>query len=221
MQTFLSRSARIAAPRQHLAVILSFGAWFVTVPANADPAITVVRVEEDWELVVDQPDPRTTAPQVTCTFSPDGSVDALHATFELNHQTVPEFVPGGLQLQLWHNGCAVSSHKSPNASVAATNDEQIQWTQAMELRDGQLTFEIIDGTSTTWGSFGGQGHLKAMSCTELASLNSYNPAISVQHSGVGFAANRVQRMVLKEVRYHTASGAVYEDTTDVCVYQRD
>ena len=39
----------------------------------------VVRVEEDWELVVGTPDANSDAPQVTCVISPTGDVDDVHA----------------------------------------------------------------------------------------------------------------------------------------------
>ncbi|MBI2480844.1 MAG: hypothetical protein HYV60_20120 [Planctomycetia bacterium] len=69
-----------------------------TLPGFASEPVTVVRIEEDWELVVASPDSNSTAPQVSCTISPLSHVDSIHAAFELNHQSQPEFSAGGLQL---------------------------------------------------------------------------------------------------------------------------
>jgi len=54
---------------------------------------TIVRVEEDWELVVATPDAASDAPQVTCTISPTGNLDGIHAVLELNQQSLPAYVP--------------------------------------------------------------------------------------------------------------------------------
>jgi len=76
-----------------------------------------------------------------------------------------------------------------------------------------LQFEIINGSSATWGNFGGQGYLRANVATNLADLNQYTPQLSVDNSGVGYAANRVHSLVLKKVRLVTATGQVFEDAT--------
>ena len=82
-------------------------------------AVNIVKVEEDWELVVDQPDSDTTAPQVTCMISPTGDEDGLHMTFELNHKSGAQFVPGGLTAQVWEGESWVSTNRG-NSSAAMT-----------------------------------------------------------------------------------------------------
>jgi len=54
----------------------------------------------------------------------------------------------------------------------------------------------------------------------LPNLNGYDPNASVQNSGVGFASNRVQSLVLKAVRLVTSTGEVLQDTTLRPVYPR-
>ncbi len=184
----------------------------------ASEPISVVAIEEDWELVVATPDSNSTAPQVSCTISPLSHVNALHATFELNHQSQPDFTAGGLQLQIWNDEQPISSRKFPNSSVLATDNETVRWTQALRLDDDTLTFEITDGTSTTWGNFGGQGYLKASLTTDLKNLNGYDPDVSVTNSGVAYAGNRVTALVLKRVRATLATGEVIEDTTPRVVH---
>ena len=189
------------------------------VAAAQDP-LQIVRVEEDWELVVGTPDPNSDGPQVACVISPLGDVNSVHAALELNHQSLPEFVPGGIQLQVWNDETPENSRKFPNGAVMALPGETIRWTQSMELEDGTLTFEVIDGTSSTWGSFGGQGYLKASGPATLANLNGYDPEVSVKNSGIAYAANRVQSLVLRKVRLITATGEVLEDDTARPVHQQ-
>ncbi len=181
---------------------------------------SIVRVEEDWELVVAAPDHYTDAPQLTCTISPLGNTEAIHATFDLNHQSQPEFVPGGLQLQLWDGEVPIDYQGYPSPAVLRQDGETVTWTQRMELASGQLIFEIVNGNSVTWGSFGGQGYLKTMVPASLADLNGYQPSVSVNNSGVGYAGNRVQSLELKTVRLYTAAGEVLTDNAPKVVYPR-
>ena len=120
-----------------------------------DPVLSVVAVEEDWELVVQTPDPNSDAPQVTCVMSPVDNVDSIHAALDINHQSLPHFLAGGLQLQVWNGELAVSERKFPNGNIMSQENERVAWTQRMELSEGALVFEIRNGTSSTWGDFGG------------------------------------------------------------------
>ena len=209
------------AQMARLAAMLGGFFFASTAPGLASEPVTVVRIEEDWELVVASPDPNSTAPQVSCTISPLSHVDSFHAAFELNHQSQPEFTAGGLQLQVWNGEYPISSRKFPVAGVLSDDNESVCWTQSLALDNGTLTFEVTSGTSTTWGNFGGQGYLKASLTTDLASLNAYDPTISVQNSGVAYAGNRVTRLVLKRVRATLATGEVLEDTEERVVHSHN
>lgn len=184
-----------------------------------DNAVRLVRVEETWELQLADPDANTTAPQVTCAFAPLRDLDSLHATFELNHQATPEFSPGGLHLHVWNGDQRVESRHEGTASLS-TADELVRWKQTLTLSDDTLVFEISDGSSSTWGAFGGEQRLRIVVPTTLESLNAYSPATSVKQSGVGFAGNRVIRLALSHVKAVTNNGLVFEDATDHVVHQR-
>ncbi|MCA9145747.1 MAG: hypothetical protein H6823_25525 [Planctomycetaceae bacterium] len=209
------------APRSFLSTMFVLALVAKSLPGFSSEPISVVGIEEDWELVVESPDPNSTAPQVSCTISPLSHVDSIHAAFELNHQSQPEFTAGGLQLQVWNDEQPLSSRKFPNTGVLSHDNEVVRWTQSLTLDDGTLTFEISNGTSTTWGQFGGQGYLKASLSTNLVSLNGYDPAVSVQNSGVAYAGNRVTKLVLKRVRATLSTGEVIEDPTERFVHTRD
>lgn len=173
----------------------------------------VIRVEEDWEMVVVSPDPETNGPQTVCVISPTGGVDGVHAAFQINNWTEPKYAPGGLQLTTWDGERVISYNKAPQTAVMGTDGERVTWTQSMTMLGGNLIFEILDGHSATWGHFGGEGYLKIVTSTGLSNLDGYDPAVSVQHSGVGFARNRVQSLVLKGVRLIKDDGTVVEDNT--------
>lgn len=211
----------------HFAVVFfSFTAWSCVVFMNAancpalDESSQVVRVEEDWEMVADTPEPDNDAPQVTCVIAPYASMDSLHAAFTLNHQSQPEYVAGGLQLQIWNDETPLTANNFPNAGTMTQSGETVTWTQAMDLQEGRLTFEIINGNSTTWGQFGGQGYLKAEVDTTLANLNQYSPSVSVNNSGISYASNRVQSLALKRVRLILSTGEIVEDNTVRTVHQQ-
>ena len=189
-------------------------------PCFAQGGLTVVRVEEDWELVIDTPDPNSDGPQLNCVLSAPAADDTLYAVFEINHRTLPEFVKGGMQLQVWSNSFNLAAEPGPREAPLAAVGETIRWTQAMELADGQITFEILNGASTTWGDFGGQGYLKSSQLTDLANLNGYAPSDSVTNSGISYAANRVQSLVLKRVRYVASTGDTWEDSVPKTVHQK-
>ena len=174
----------------------------------------VVKVEEDWEMVVGEPDDVHASPQVLCVFSPTADAESLHASLELNHHTVPEFEAGGMQFEVWEGKTALREKKFPIQHVLSTPGEVISWTQCMELQGSNLLFEIKDGTSSTWGAFGGQGYLKPYPVhAKMSNLNGYSPEVSVNSSGISHGANRVQSLVLKEVRLTLSTGEVLVDDT--------
>jgi len=182
--------------------------------ATADSPVRVLRVEEDWELVVHSSDPNSAAPQISCVFSPTNNLDSVYGCVELNHRSQPSFQGGGVQVQAWDGDVAMAFDDAEDVSVMSTAHETIRWTQAMTLVDGQIVFEVINGSSHTWGSFGDSNRLATALPTELSNLNGYSPSLSIANSGVGYASNRVRSLVLKRVRCITATGDVLEDDTE-------
>jgi hypothetical protein len=194
----------------------------VAAMAVATPLVSaqaIVRVEEDWELVVKQPDTSCTAPQVTCVISPVDHAHALHMAFEINHRTQPRYASGGMQVQLWDGERLVSHQDSPHTSLLQHLGETVRWTQCMQLQEGKLLFEIVKGSSTTWGTFGGQGYLKLAADTSLTDLGRYRTSVSLANSGMGYAANRVSQLMLKEVRVYTAKG-LYATSAEAVTLRR-
>lgn len=218
----LSRCARVVwRPKWLAAALAVVGMNSLAVrEAPGQNEVQIDRVEEDWEMVVGNPDAALDAPQITCTYSPTGNLDGIHAAIELNHRSQPSFAQGGLQIQVWNGESLVVARSYVNNAPLSTDGETVRWTQTLDLHGGNLIFEVINGTSTTWGAFGGQGYLKAtIHGVSLTNLNGYHPDVSVANSGVGYASNRVQSLVLKEVRLITSTGDVLTDSTPRVVHQ--
>lgn len=172
--------------------------------------VQIVSVEEEWELVVDEAIADIAAPQITTAFSPVGHIGGIYATLDINHHSEPEFSPGGLQLHVFQGEEPIWIQGLPDRGTLRTVGEVITWKQWMSVHNGVLTFSIDDGSSDTWGHFGGQGNLVAQFETELTNLNGYNPQVSVANSGVGYASNRVRSLILKSVRVYTSSNSEHE-----------
>lgn len=183
-------------------------------------ATAVLRVEEDWELVVGTPSANNDAPQVTCVMSPLGDADVIYTTFMVNHHDMPTFAAGGLQVQAWNGGKLASSKQIADQTVLATPGETIRWTQSMSITPDGLVFQVLNGTSTTWGEFGGDS-LKLVVATTLTNLNAYSPTVSVEHSNISFASNRVQSLVLKSVRVYGETGLLGEDNNPRVVFPKN
>jgi hypothetical protein len=177
------------------------------VPARAQG--NIVQVEEHWELRINEPDEDRSAPQSTMVMSPTGDLTGMHFLFTLNHVTAPGFEAGGLQVQLWYGDDVVQESISTEIGAVSHNDEVIRWTQRMTVDDGELTFQIVDGESETWGNFGGDD-LTVSTPTSLNKLNGYSPGVSLTESQVSYAENRVASLVLTKLRWIKENGQVYE-----------
>jgi len=56
--------------------------------------------------------------------------------------------------------------------------------------------------------------------TELTNLNTYDPAVSLTNSGVGYASNRVTSLTLTAIRAYSAAGLIGQDTNPKVVFPR-
>ena len=113
-------------------IVLVFCSWqCASLPQQSHsyangPTPSVMRVEEDWELIVANPDANSTAPQVTTTLSPTGSSQTLLGAFDLNHRSRPDFQPGGLQVQIWNGDYPVTSQASACECVMSSNGDTVR-----------------------------------------------------------------------------------------------
>jgi hypothetical protein len=213
----LVRSLPLRAGQMLFAALGLLASAGLALGAGPETDDDVVKVEEDWELVVGQPDPDTDAPQVTCYISPTGDMTGTFAAFDVNHRSQPSFNGGGLQLQLWHGDQCVQTKSLDSSSKLATSGEVVRWTTRVSIGNGWLKFQIRNGTSTAWGTFGGWSY-RVSEESSLATLDNYSSTVSVEQSGVGFAGNRVATLKLLRVRSYKADGSVVEDTQEKVVH---
>jgi hypothetical protein len=170
--------------------------------------LTIVGVEEDWEFVLAVPDPLKASPQIITWMSPTDSLDDIHFGVDLNHVQRPDFASGGFQTKAMIGGEIFDNKFSENGQNLVNDGETVRWTQRMFLNDHSVTFELTNGTSQSWGTFGGGNSRVRISQSSLTNLNQYNPLKSVEWSGVGYAANRVSHFRLLTVRLYSSNGQV-------------
>lgn len=174
----------------------------------------VIRVEEHWELHVSQPDTDRSAPQTTMVMSPNGNIDGTHFLVTLNHSSVPDYAPGGVQVQQWDGGELVHAESSHEGTAIDQSEEVITWVQRLTLHEGHIHFRVLDGQSTSWGSFGGD-ELALTASTSLTALNSYRPAVSLTESQVNYAENRVESLTLMKLVWVTEDGVTHEQNAPI------
>lgn len=180
------------------------------IPAAVASDYEVVVVEETWAVHVVAPESSNNAPQLSTTMGPRDSTDGLHFLFTLNYLSEPSYAPGGMQLQVWNGEQLQSQKTGPLSGVMAEGEETVRWTQRMSVHNGTLVMEVVDGTSQSWGNFGGQGYLRVTAPWASPHLNDYRPRLSLTESGVGYGGNRVESFVLERVHWTLADGRSYE-----------
>jgi hypothetical protein len=79
-------------------------------------------------------------------------------------------------------------------------------------KTGAIYYHVLNGQSTTWGSFGGST-LKVSLGQSVNSLGGYSPATSVKNSGASWESNLVIQLTLVQVRYYAAGQLISTDTT--------
>ncbi|MCG3129613.1 MAG: hypothetical protein FLDDKLPJ_00347 [Phycisphaerae bacterium] len=197
----------LVAPSCTVVLAASAAGVFWAMPQESDP---VIRVEEDWELVLNEPHVDRVSPQFTTVMSPFPNMDTYYAQILWNHRETPEFTPGGIQLHSYREETLLRM-RSVESRTLSTQAETIRWTQSLQTDGVSLTISIQDGHSTTWGSFGRDMYIS--SSANLADLGQYRADFSAANACVSFGSNRVESLVLKRVRYYGRDGLIAEDNT--------
>lgn len=190
-------------------------------PARSYDHEPVVRVEEDWELLLNQPNGAVIAPQFHTVMSPYNNLDSLFAQVTWNYRELGSFLGGGLQMQGWNNDVSVVEREFFTAAMSSAA-ETIRWTQTLQTNGSQMTFQISNGHSATWGTFGYPGqNMKITASIDLPTLNSYDPASSAANSAVTYGTNRVEILRITEVRTYGPNGLMSVDETPRVVFKRN
>jgi len=181
-------------------------------------AADVIRVEEDWELILGEPDSNSVGPQVVTTMSPNNNLNGTFFTAEFNHRSAPTWTPGGISIHRWSGDWRMGSYDRADRAVMSTNNETVTWTQALYFESGRLNFKVYDGNSTTWGPFGYTGLVKLDCSWGVSHIDSYTPSVSVANSGPAYAGNRVHSLKILHIRYLLSDGTTITDNTERIVH---
>jgi hypothetical protein len=197
------------------AILLTTIALAGSIGLGQTTSTTIDQVEEDWQVVIGSPNSTEVGPQLTTCMSPvsDGSMPFF--AFDMNYRDYPSYQAGGMEAAVISNtDKSVLNYSTQGDEVLGTANETIAWTQRLSLSGGKANYAIVNGQSTTWGTFGQADDLDPISfTTAVTSLASYSPATSVAKSGVGWQSNRVSQMTLVRVRYYSGGQFVSTDTT--------
>lgn len=183
-----------------------------------NPGPDVMKIEEDWECVLIEPEESVDAPQFHTVISPYSHADSYYLQVRWNHREESDFYSGGLQLEVWDGETSLGNRafrEDPFSTVAET----VTWTQVMRTTGSSLIFVIKDGISSTWGNFGGSETRLAGTVT-VPTLNDYSPDVSVENSWISYGSNRVQLLRIVEVRAYDADGnLLFKDSNSRVVYE--
>jgi hypothetical protein len=197
------------------AILLTTIALAGSIGLGQTTSTTIDQVEEDWQVVIGSPNATEIGPQLTTCMSPVSDGSTPFFALDMNYRDYPSFRAGGMEAAVISNtDGSVLGYSTQGDDVFGTEGETVTWTQRMTLSGGQANYAIVNGQSTTWGTFGQADALAPISfTTAVTSLVSYSPATSVAKSGVGWQSNRVSKMTLVQVRYYSGGQLVSTDTT--------
>ncbi len=196
MLTRVFQSGRIA--RAGL-IALAAAAVLTTPPTGQAQSggAPVVRIEQDWELVVGTPDPNLCSPQLFIMLYPE-SGGSYSCQFLINYNDQPTFSAGGVQIQVWQDGTVLDgADNSPNQAILQNEGETVTFTLVMEIKGNKLIFSAKNVSSP---SFGDINHLTTSVPYDPIQFSNYQTSDSVANSGILFGSNRVTSLTIKQVR---------------------
>ena len=197
--------------RQFLSTSTAFalGAMFASRPSQClATSGNVIRVEEDWEIKIETAVPDRNTPEMVTSIGPVADDSEAVVSLLINHATYPSYNSGGVQLQVWRNDQLLGISNFAQSKQLATANEVIRFTLVMALEGGKLRYQVIDGTSSTFGTFAGDG---IDASTSLTSLSGYSPKDSIRRSVVSVGGNRLAKYQINQIRYST------EGSTEVLI----
>ena len=200
---------RFAAARSPAArgVLAGIALLISTATVRADEA-SIYKVEEDWELVINDPDPSLNSPQITFFTMPDPAESGCYFQLQMNYSADDEYSSGGFHVGAFHDEQLIDEARSKTRRTLAVDGDRVRWTNVMAAIDGDLLFAVKDGHGDDWGSFGGPEYLVRIASDHVRDLSQYRPYQSLQMVDVGFGGNRVRTITLRSVRLYYTNGRV-------------
>ncbi len=183
--------------------------WISTLagmPTCAAADASMYKIEEVWEMVVNEPDPANYSPQVTFFTSPSANIDHSYFQLQLNYAADEGFSPGGFHVAAVQGGEILDEARSDTRRTLATDGDLIRWTSVMAVVQDKVLFAVKDGHGEEWGYFGGPDYLVKIVQSPVTDLSEYHPQHSLDTVDIGFGANRVASITLVEVRCFYTDG---------------
>jgi hypothetical protein len=182
-------------------------AWiFAALPPSMAGDGTIYRIEEDWEMVIKEPDASTYSPQVTFFTYPSVNLDQAYFQLQMNYAADKDFSGGGFHVAAVRDEEIIDEARSDTRCTLSTDGDLIRWTSVMAVIQNKVLFAVRDGHGQEWGSFGGPEYLVKITPSPVADLSEYHPQKSLDSVDIGFGANRVDSVTLREVRVFYSDG---------------
>lgn len=183
-----------------------FGSPIAQMAFAGEPS--VYKIEEDWELVVNEPDATNNSPQITFFMSPNHLLDDSYFQLQMNYHAADDYSSGGFHVAALMEDRAVDETRSATRKNLTTDDDCIRWTSVMAVINQSTWYAVRDGYGRDWGNFGGAGYLVRMIPGNSVNLANYRYQQSIENVDIGFGKNRVSRVTLKAVRRFYTDGRV-------------
>ncbi len=178
----------------------------VAVPTCTADEAAIYKIEEDWEMVINEPDSITNSPQITFFTSPSVNLDQAYFQLQMNYAADTGFSSGGFHVAAVHDHTIIDEARSDTRSVLSADGDRIRWTSVMAVIHEKVLFAVKDGYGQVWGQFGGPDYLVKIVPSPVPDLSEYHPQHSLDSVDVGFGANRVESVTLREVRVFYTDG---------------
>jgi hypothetical protein len=182
---------------------------FAPAPVAAQASKGVTRIEQDWTIVVGNPNSTNGTPQIALQMKPDPAVDA-GCLFLLNYADQPSYTAGGTQLQIWNGSNCLSYQSWGSQSLGKQANEKITFTMFMEVDGTNLTFGYTNLKSWTWGNNNNQTVTTPSTAT---SLPNYATSDTTANSLIMVGSAQVSSMTISAVRYYSGKTLVKTDTS--------
>lgn len=181
------------------------------------------KIEQDWEITLNTPDPTIDSPQFHISISPINAWSSLYAYLTFNYGDTPEFTSGGMQFQLWDGAASAGVQNFASSFQLNTAGEVITLTLRMRIQDNDLApddlkFTVHYGESDTWGSFG-TASFDLEDVTPVADLSGYKTSRTILGSDVTFGDQRVALMRITQVRYYKDDVLIGKDDIEHIAHQ--
>jgi hypothetical protein len=186
-----------------------FFALTLVAASSCDAADSAIyKIEEDWEMVINEPDSANYSPQVTFFTSPSVNLDHSYFQLQMNYAADEYFSGGGFHVAAVDDDGIVDEARSDTRCTLAIDGDHVRWTSVMAVINGKALFAVRDGYSQEWGEFGGPDYLVKIVPAPVSDLSEYHPQQSLDTVDVGFGSNRVASITLRKVRVFYADGRI-------------